>query len=68
MRRIGQLAAAAEAGYRIGRARRRVTAEDCYPYASARLQAAFWAAVRRGRAAAADLEQTTLALFQGAEA
>jgi hypothetical protein len=62
VRRIGQLAAAAEAGYRIGRARRQTGPEDFYRFTSERLRDAFWRGYRRGRAATAKIEQTRLEL------
>ena len=61
-RPIGALIGAAERGYRMGRARVRVTPEDIYDLHLASLQDAFWDGWGRGVKAAAQYQQMALDL------
>jgi hypothetical protein len=65
MRIIGNLAAASEAGYRIGRGRSRPSADDLVRFGSNRLRASLRRGIQRGLASAARYEQLGLALDMG---
>jgi len=62
--RLGELSAAAEAGYAAGRARRRATAQELARFRSRLLSGAYRRGVRRGRRAQARFEQMGLDLTE----
>jgi len=61
---IGALSAAAEAGYRAGRAGRKFTDEDRAHFRSQALRLTYRLAYRRGRRAQLRFEQMVLALWE----
>jgi hypothetical protein len=60
MSHIGELSMAAEAGYTVGRARRDPNHHELRRFGSRTLRSSFLRGIRRGRRAAALLEQLTL--------
>lgn len=67
MSRMGELATACEAGYAAGRARRQPSTQERARFRSQKLHGAYRSAWKRGRAAAAVLDQLTLYLTGGSQ-